>query len=310
MLSEYLLLLTTAVVFNTCTAVLYPPNPLKLRVAVHDWMGVDQTSNLWDSVGSHIYTSHFLLAAKLFNDRRDDLIPALASIKNCNKQLQVTTVCDNSGSPRRAAHDARYVIDQIGADAFVGFGGLETSFVGSMIGYDFNIPVIDHWTSAVRTSKRRDFPFYARTIPSDETNAVMLATLIEQLGFKRLVVLHLNDGDEFAASLYNLLKAKGIEATLVQFKYAVGDNTIRDRVAYVKSLALNVIVCAAWLYNVPEIADAAKEFNLLGPEMLWIMTYISRAPYKSEFAYFPNVTELFSWWSLYSFLTRIKSKSS
>jgi hypothetical protein len=32
MLSEYLLLLTTAVVFNTCTAVLYPPNPLKLRV--------------------------------------------------------------------------------------------------------------------------------------------------------------------------------------------------------------------------------------------------------------------------------------
>jgi hypothetical protein len=267
-----------------------------LRLGVFDWAGYDGTNDTYGGEDSIAVSAMFPLAIQHWNDRRVDLIPALSVVKQCNKNMTMMKFCDVGGDSLRAARDTIWMLQNYKIDAMLGYGGLDSSFTGSMIAEKFGIPTIDHWTSAVRVSDKHDFPMYARTIPSDIANADMIIQLIVQFKYKRVALLVMSDAQEFGQYMVLKLKSKQITAFLVSFSYGPSDNTIISAVNYLATLKLSVTVAATWLGNIPQIANAAAAAtgngDLLGMDKLWIFTYMSREPNPSDYIN-PNVTALF-----------------
>jgi hypothetical protein len=133
---------------------------------------------------------------------------------------------------------------------------------------------------------------YGRTIPSDNTNADIIARLVAQLGFRRIAVLSLADGAAFAAYLKQVLLARNIEATVVEFTYGLSNDNIHTAVQQISALGLNIVVCATWSAQLTEIATAAAEFGLLSDKNHWIFTYMSRMPDTTDYGANPHLASL------------------
>lgn len=263
-----------------------------LKLGVFDWSGVDGTPDVWLGNYTKSVLVNFFIAQKLFNDRRVDIFPDLERIATCDKNISIVKYCDVGGNPARAAYDALWMINDLNVDGLVGFAGLEASLAGSAVASSYDIPVVDHWVTAPSTTNRRYFPMYARTIPSDTSASEVLAVLVEQLKFRTVSMLYLNDGKDFAAYTGDLMKAKNIELVSVEFTYGATNNNIRESVKKIAELGRNVIICATWLKQLTEIADAAEEFGLLDDQHLWIFTYMNN-PIGEEFHTLnPNITDL------------------
>lgn len=263
-----------------------------LKLGVFDWSGLDGTPDVWLGDYTKSVMVNFFIAEKMFNDRRHDIFPDLQRVSTCNKNLSIVKYCDVGGNPARAANDALWMAQTLQVDGLIGFAGLEASMAGSAVAHSFNIPTVDHWVTAPQTSNRRYFPMYARAIPSDTSASEVLAVLVKQLGFRTVSMLYLSDGKEFAAYTADIMKAQNIELLGVEFKYGDSNNNIRESVRKIAAQGRNVIICATWLKQLTEIADAAKEFELLTDKNLWIFTYFNN-PIGEEFhRENPNITDL------------------
>ena len=283
-LSRMLAIATTFVLLLTASSCTLAAD---LRLGVFDWSGVDGTTALWGGESSKAVMSAFFIGAKLFNERDTTVFPDLERVRNCTKNITIVKYCDVGGNPKRALFDTQWMIDTYNVHAIGGYGGLESSIAGALLASKSEIPVIDHWTSAPRLTDRRVFPMYARTIPSDQSNAEVIALLMKQFNYRRVAVLYLEDGKDFANDLNQFLLTHGIEMTGIEFKYGASNNNIRESVRKISELALNVIICATWTRQLLDVAQYAHEFKLDGPSYLWVFTYMSRPPSANDYAQRP-----------------------
>ena len=90
---------------------------IDLRIGVVDWSTIDGEGTIWDGKFTQGVSSQFILAANHFNERRDDLIPDLSSLKSCNKNITIVQFCETAGNMRRASADTLYLLEDFNLHA-------------------------------------------------------------------------------------------------------------------------------------------------------------------------------------------------
>ena len=89
--------------------------PFTARIAFFNYPWEADGVQFDDDEFTHVQEAMAPLAVALFNDRKDDIIPALGGLGACNKQLSIPYTCATAGSPRMAfAHTLE--LAQVGAD--------------------------------------------------------------------------------------------------------------------------------------------------------------------------------------------------
>ena len=263
-----------------------------LRMAAFDWSGIDGTDLLWYGESAVSVGVNFFLGAKLFNERNVNIFPDLNRVLNCTKNITLVRYCDCGGNPARASHDTFWAINNLSVQAIAGYGGLDASEGGSAAAQSFKVPVVDHWTSSPKTAQnRRWFPMYARTIPSDDATVQVLTSLCKQFGYTNVAILYLEDGVDFAIDLQIFLSAENISSSAVEFYY-IRENTIDQSVKAISELGLNIIICATWTSQLPQIAEAAVKYGLTTNDKLWIFCYFSGALDATHLAQTPEAIQL------------------
>lgn len=272
-----------------------PVSATNLRIGVFDWSGTDLTCQTWSDDNGKAVGTVFFIAEKHFNDRRVDLIPDLAKVVGCNKNVSIVKYCDNGARALRGLVDTYYYLNEVGVDAIIGYATLDPAFTGVPVAWKYNIPVVDHWTSAMRLSDKADFPMYARTIPNDNLGADMIAVLVPQLKFKRILVMYMVEAQDFATILYLRLQKKNVAVRLLGYNWEDHKNpNIDKQMALAKSTGLNAIVFVGWSAVIPLTGKHVIANGMDGPEYTWIFTaYMSRIPTPSTFA--AHGTNLTNW---------------
>jgi len=121
----------------------------------------------------------------------------------------------------------------------------------------------------------------------------VIAKLVQQLGFNYVAVLYLSDGADFASYLQQILQSQyNISSITVEFTYGLNDDDIDSAVKQVASLGLNVVICATWSGQLPEIAVAAVKYGLTQETNHWIFTYMSRMLVEADYEATPQLLPL------------------
>ena len=269
------------------------------RIAIFDWSSVDSTNEIWDGKYTQGVSANFFLAVEHFNARRIDIIPALAEVQNCNKNITVVQFCETGGNPLRGLADVKYVLEEFTPriHAIAGLGGVDDSISGSLLAEaSGQIPVISHWVTAPRLSNKHIFPRYARTCVSDNDHALVTANLMNQLKFKTVILIYLSDGKDFASQFARELKRFNIQLRSFEFEYTdtIYSESIDEAVASASKLELNAIVVASWAAQLTLLANAFSKNNMLTPVHSFYLTYLDRDPAPSEFIASPNLYNFIS----------------
>lgn len=269
-----------------------------IRVAVFEWASVDATNTIWDGEYTQGVSSNFLLAAQHFNARRVDIIPALAEVAGCNKNISIVSFCETAGNPLRGTSDLLYVLNTFAPiHAIAGFGGIEDAIAGSLLAKAAaNLPVISHWVSAPRVSDKQVFPLFARTCVSDYDHAVVVAKFMSQFNFQTVLLIYLTDGRDFANRFALELKQYGIQLRSFEFQYVdeTYSESIDEIVALASKLDLKAIVVASWAAQLSLLANAFAANQMLGPETNYFFTYLDRNPTPQEFESNAHLRSLFN----------------
>jgi ABC-type branched-subunit amino acid transport system substrate-binding protein len=273
-------------------------NSADIRVASFDWASYDGTTSIWDGDFTQGLSASFILAAHHFNERRQDIIPALGNLQ-CNHNISILTFCDTAGNPNRAVGDLLHLFQTQSPIHFItGPSGVDDLAAASILAEHYSTtPVIGSSVLSPRLANRDLYPLNVRVSPMDSDTADAVVRLVIQFGFKKLAFLHLSDGKEFAAYLSNRLGTFNVTLLTSEFSYgSVNEDddrqSIMEAAREIKQLSLNVIICASWAAQMHLIADAAKANSLLNPENLWVFTYLERAFDEDDFTMYPQLEDL------------------
>jgi hypothetical protein len=265
-----------------------------LRIAAFDWSGEDNTTKPWSGDNSKAVAVNFFLAEKHWNERRSDIIPALAKVKNCNKNITITSYCDNGARLARSVEDTKWVLDTFNPHGIIGHAILEGTLASAPLAKTYNVPTIEWWTSSGRLSDKNDFPMLLRTIPTDENCADLIFALTQQMSYKRVGILYMTEGADFAAYLLNKYSTVGVDTRLVEFRWQQNIN-INEAMVQMRDTGFKIIIFVAWSGVHPMGADAAKFAGISNdPSYQFIFTtYLSRVPIPEVFAASENMREFF-----------------
>jgi hypothetical protein len=269
-----------------------------VRLAIFEWASVDSTNEIWDGEYTQGVSSNFILAAYHFNERRVDIVPALAEVQNCNKNFSIVSFCETAGNPLRGTNDLLWVLNNSSPiNVISGFGGIDDAFAGSLLAKSWgSIPVMSHWVSAPRLSDKNAFPLFGRTIVNDYDHALVVAKFMHQLRFQNVLLVYLMDGRDFASRFALELKQYDIQLRAFEFQY-VDDQwseSIDEVVALASRLELKAVVVASWATQLTLLANAFAANNMLTPDTSFFLTYLDRDPTAAEFTASANLFSMFN----------------
>jgi len=262
-----------------------------IRVLAIQWATDFGANESFDLVATQGIATAFLLGAKHFNERRSDIIPALAEVTTCAKNITIVSVCDESGSSRRASgilkeYNAEY-------DVVVGMESVASAEATTFADVDQNVPVISHWASTTQLANKDLYPYFSRLFISDEDYTNKIAGLLSQLNFTRVAVLYLNDDavPQMEKSLQKAFRTIGMDS--ISFPYDYDDiASIRESLKRIKDSDRNVIVFLGWQTDLStHLHVAAGEVGLNSTENLWIFTAVDSLPSEETIQENPSLSE-------------------
>jgi hypothetical protein len=129
------------------------------------------------------------LAAKHINERRSDILPVLA-LEGCNRNVSIINFSIDSAVPAKAMFAISSFADEI--DAIIGMGLSSVAVHAAILGTVYSKPIVSYWATSPILSDKRGYPFFARSVSSDQTVAEKIVKLLKQWGYSKFALFYLD----------------------------------------------------------------------------------------------------------------------
>ena len=233
-------------------------------VGVFDWMlggdPLEESTEPWGVPGqAQAVTVNYILAAEHFNARRVDLIPDLARVANCTKNISISRVCETGGHPY---HSVNAVLEQLRGPnppvAVLGFASsTEAIGVNGFVDSWGRIPMISHWASGDKLADKRQppqtglAPSFVRTMVADADVARVTAKFVVQMGWKSvsIVFIQQDSAPDIASTMAVVLGASNVSVSAFGYDYLDIKATFRAVDAAAKTLNNVLIYRATFLFG-------------------------------------------------------------
>jgi len=211
--------------------------------------------------------ANFFLAADHFNNRRADVLPALANVSSwCATQLQVTSYCDTQCTVSYGFNDVAALYG--GVDVVVGTTcNVEAGPISVGAQALGNIPVVSHAASSSKLADKTAYPLFARTVPSDQANVNVVATYLTALGYTK-VAASVNPSNNATTFLGNLQAA--FNGTVTAFGSAGDAASAEESFLAIKASGLKVVLMLQPFLVYPTLAQGVAAAGMLLPDVLFV----------------------------------------
>lgn len=249
--------LLTLATFTLTTQTHSAPTPTPVRLLLTDWISsIDDPVTAID-VSYFRVSSFFFQAVIDFNNRDVEMLPALAAVRSCQKNLSVAMFCDEAGSTRRAALLVSEFKNQV--DAVVGFASLWGAVEGALLAdADLQVPVVSHWSTAYVLNDRARFNNFARVVVSDSDYVTRLAAFVsDSLSLSAAAIIYLNtDSAPFLAqALVSEFRERSVTSQM--FGFTLGDaESISRAVKAFRKTSIACVIIFAYISDMQAFADA------------------------------------------------------
>ena len=283
-----IILAATAILTSPASSATTTGEPLKL--ALFDWItylnesapaaGLAVNASNIEILAAKAISVNIFIAVQHFNERRADIVPALAQVPHsCKLNLSIVSFCDTQNDPIRATVGFAKTMSLNSPHAMIGGSGPETArdliLMSSNIA---EIPFVSHRAHDALFANRDPYTLFARTWQDDGDYSNTLANLISFLNYSEVVVLFVQyaDSESMAYKLRkNLLQAYNIQPHLFSFTDLDPISTL-SAFENAAKLQLNVIVCIASTISVlTQFPNFATQTGLIDGK-LWIFTDYDR----------------------------------
>jgi ABC-type branched-subunit amino acid transport system substrate-binding protein len=163
--------------------------------------------------------------------------------------------------------------DDNGVDAILGPILSSITQPVSSAANSLEIPVLSHWSSSALLSNKRNYPYFARTTPTDESVALAMADLFVHFGYKRVGLLYSDEayGNAWKNALFNACERER-DIRLLTVLFDETESSVDNAVSSIKGEDVNVIVYIFISDSVlGYLAQAAKKHEMLD-DKLWLST--------------------------------------
>lgn len=254
----------------------------ELRLGIFDWATLTDGDGIRAPIDEDVtraMTTNFLIAVRMFNERRDDVFPVLGEpwVKNCDVNITVVRYCDTQADVRRTMSELNEMLYDI--HAIAGFATAQEGKAPAIAADVLNdIVVVSHWLTSMQTNNRAIYPLFTRTVISDSSMTTYLKKFLAQMGYTKVAGMMMNQDSapEFKQALASKLEDEGIEARFFSFDYA--DEVSIDRaMSSVHDTGFNVIVVVTYADDVAShVANAAKKYGLTSGNKMFVFTNVDR----------------------------------
>ena len=134
-----------------------------------------------------------LLAIRHLNDNNNGVVPDLASLYPPSAGNKLTSLPFNSAYNKvDSVRSYRAALAQ-GAHGIIGAARSSSSIPVAMLAGMDAMPQVSSSSSSPSLSNKADYPFFARTYPSDTVVTATLPRVLSSFGWQTIGVLHVND---------------------------------------------------------------------------------------------------------------------
>ena len=230
------------------------------------------------SVGWQQLTCAALLAAKHASAGDGSVVPELGALADLDLGLLVR---DTNFSHHRTITAYRE-LRAAGVHALVGSARSATSTTVARLAAVDKLPQVSYWSSSPGLSDKDDFPFFARTYPSDLATAQGLRGLVDHYGWQRVGIVNVDDeyGTALAREVEGELKAELPASVVVRASFPYEDETPVAASAYESALRtlsdaqVSVVIAIVFNNQLAPLVDAADALGMFDGrhQAAWVTT--------------------------------------
>ncbi|CAF0786310.1 unnamed protein product [Adineta ricciae] len=171
----------------------------------------------------------------------------------------------------------RYTCQALSSSTIAGIVGPASSNEAEQIanfGSTIGLPVISYSATDSQLSNRNAYPTFYRTVPSDDTTAMVIAELFLQYNWTNCIVVYQNDpfGIDGVDRLSAVFVSHGLQiGRLIEFDISTNEiqGNLKD---YLMNSPTRIVLVWADESSTSYIIQIALNHNVLGPKFLWILT--------------------------------------
>jgi len=162
---------------------------------------------------------------------------------------------------------------RLGVSALIGSARSAVTIPIATLAQAQMIPQISHASTSRSLSNKGLYPYFARTIPTDDDAAYLLALTINKLGWQRVAMLF--PGDEYGINFFSALQEFGSRydppVEVVPAQYNLGEEeSIVEALTVIKRNNIYVSIFLVFANDIPNLFFAAESMGLTGLGHAWV----------------------------------------
>jgi hypothetical protein len=224
---------------------------------------------LFTSIGS-------FLAFKHFNDRSAAVLPRLPEIlKGCDLQL-TTSFYDSRFSPLEASRafieiieGANHSLSRPDPMAITGCAYSSVTKTAGVLTGVYGVPLISPTASSPQLDRQSIYQMFARVIPTDESEAVIIVQYFRSLEIKNFGLIHVRDELGVHYAKFVREEAKDMRVTSVSFEKG-NPTSMTAAILAMQESELKYFYAIAALDD-EELLREARRVGIAGPGYSWVL---------------------------------------
>jgi hypothetical protein len=221
------------------------------------------------------------LALKHFNERSNDVIPDLSErLQGCDIQLTIEYRDTQYSRIVGAGHLSdilqkwpRNTLEDPFPSAIVGAGRSDVSETISTLGSMFQLPVVSPHSSAASLDDKVQYPYFARTTPSNAADGRAAVDYFFHLQVSHMGLIYVLDtnGIAYHEAIQTVSRERGMTTVSIPYQYDAGEDAMRQALKRLKASGVRYIFAVIEPATWKQFIRIAVEEQIIGqPEYVWV----------------------------------------
>jgi hypothetical protein len=221
------------------------------------------------------------LAVKHFNERSNDVIPDLSErLQGCDIELTIEYRDTQYSRIVGAGHLSdilqkwpRNTLEDPFPSAIVGAGRSDVSETISTLSGMFQLPVLSPHSSAASLDDKVQYPYFARTTPSNAADGRAAVDYFHHLQVSHMGLIYVLDtnGIAFQKSIQRVSRERGMTTVSIAYEFDAGEDAMRQALKALKASGVRYIFAVIEPATWKQFIRIAVDEEIIGqPEYVWI----------------------------------------
>jgi hypothetical protein len=221
------------------------------------------------------------LALKHFNERSNDVIPDLSErLRGCDIELTIEYRDTQYSRIVGAGHLSdilqkwpRNTLEDPFPSAIVGAGRSDVSETISTLSGMFQLPVVSPHSSAASLDDKVQYPYFARTTPSNAADGRAAVDYFHHLQVSHLGLIYVLDtnGIAYQESIQRAARERGMKTVSIAYEFDAGEDAMRQALKALKASGVRYIFAVIEPATWKQFILVAVQEEIIGqPEYVWV----------------------------------------